>query len=301
MLGVSNYLSLIDDLFANTQCTKIDIKNDDSPIGIFDESIYYWIDGMQPKLSSNIAFYLHLKHTKEEYIERVVFTTSEKKTLGARYYDPEAANSNGFGPYIIFNRVDLRNSRRYFLIVQVKAGENITIYRYTLDSEKLVQSKLNLDKLPEEMASDFKSKHDGQSYSSYHFQVRALREQVCNEAGLAFPCFNSLFPSPQIKSISENSTFNIEVINRYPDVSSDNYMRYFFLTDPTGRLLAIHKRSFKDNKAGLIPLVKLANSFWQSRWGVKPELVPRINDCPYLLLFAENPSYGIFYSHIWLR
>ncbi|MFK7825523.1 MAG: hypothetical protein AB8G05_15340 [Oligoflexales bacterium] len=301
MLSISNYVAIIDKLFADNHCTKIDIKNDLSPIGIFDESIFYWIDGMRPGSSSNIAFYIHLKQTNEEYVERVVLTSAEKKTLGARYYDPKAANSKGFAPYMIFNQIDLKFSKKIFLVVQVKTGNSIKIYRYTLDTTKLSQSKLHMEKLPLELMSDFKDKHAGQCYSSYHFQVKAVREQICNNLGLTMPCFNSLFPTPKIKSISENSQFSLDVLNRYPDISSENYMRYFFLTDPVGRHLAIHKRNYQDNYSELIPLFTLSSDFWKSRWGVVAEMVPRINDCPYLLLFSENPKYGIFYSHIWLR
>ena len=301
MLGSSNYIAIIDRLFADNHCIKIDIKNDQSPIGIFDESIYYWIDGMRPKSNSNIAFYVHLKQTTEEYVERVVLTTGDKRTLGVRYYEVDAANSKGFAPYVIFNGLDLRFSNKLFFIVQMKAGENVKIYRYTLDSVKLLQSKLQLEKLPPEVVNDFKEIHAGQCYSSYHFQVRAVREQICNENGLPLPCFSSLFPLPQIKSISENSQFRLDVVNRYPDHSSQNYMRYFFLTDPVGRLLAIHKRNYQDSNYGLIPLFTLSSNFWKSRWGIDIETIPRINDCPYLLLFAENPKYGIFYSHLWLR
>ena len=300
-LSSASYLAFIDDVFADNHCTKIDIKNDQSPIGIFDDMIYYWIDGQQAQSNSNIAFYLHFKQNPDDYIERVVLTTAEKKTLGARYFDPDAANSKGYAPYMIFNGIDLRFSKRYFLIVQVKSGELIKIYRYTLDSSKLKQSKLSLESLPAEMMIEFKDKHAGQCYASYYFQVQTVREEICNEIGLSLPCYSSLFPFPKILSISENSQFRIEVVNNYRDVDSSNYMRYFFLTDPCTRPLAIHKRSFGDKKESNINLFTLSSSFWQSRWGIESEKIPRINDCPYLLLFAENPKYGIFYSHIWLR
>lgn len=301
ILSASGYLAIIDELFADENCTKIDIKNDQSPVGIAEDSIFYWIDGMRSQSSSNIAFYLHFQHSPQQYVERVVFTTGEKKTLGARYFGPEATNLKGYAPYIIFNRLDLRFSKRYFLIVQVKTPENIKIYRYTLDATKLTQSRFTLDKLPFEMAGEFKDKHAGQCYSSLHFQTKLIRDQICNDNGLTAPCFKSFFPIPQIKAISDNSQFNIEVLNQYPDVAPENYMRYFFLTDPVGRLLSLHKRNFGDSQISSISLATLANSFWKSRWGIDTEFVPKINDCPYILLCAENPKYGIFYSHIWLR
>ena len=86
----------------------------------------------------------------------------------------------------------------------------------------------------------------------------------------------------------------------HKDVSPDHFMRYFLVTDPVGRILAIKKRTFQD---GLEESCTLSSLTEEERnfWGVTQDYIPKINDCPFVLIFMEDVQEVLTMGLLWLR
>ena len=284
-------------------CTKDDIKEDQASIKIPDSKLFYWIDGSLNRSFANIAFYINFPQKKEHFVEKAVFVTEGRKTLGVRYFSPSQSTKSGKCPYIIFNNVNLVVTQKYFLFLQVVENNKIKIYRVTLDASKIQQSHLKGWHLPNEMNNAVNKTHRGEVFTTYKFPASITEKKTCQLfKANKVNCFSMHYPLPQIKNITSSNTFEIDVLFSHPDINPDYYMRYFVLTDPVGRLLSIKKRSYNQgNKTAKITLTAMGRSYWINQWGVNPDNVANINDCPYIMLFCENVKNGFFHSHIWLH
>ena len=225
--------------------------------------------------------------------------SEEKKVLEARFLSPEHSRLDGRVPFLVFNQVDLRSSKKFFVIININKESESHIFRFTLEQSKISQTKLNLGRLPPKIRSEFEKTHQGICFSNFQFPTAIVKEEYCSESSGELDCFNGFFPKVSHISIVKGGDFSIEITFSYPDLDPSDYMRFFLITDPVGCLLAIHQRKYSDKNKGKITLTPMAADSWKSLWGEAKFNPTSLLDCPYILVFIENPKFGLFYSHIW--
>ena len=285
-------------------CKISDIKQSQSAIGIEDSMIHIWMDGHWKGGFNQMAIFTRFPQTPESFVQKVVLTTGEKKTLGVRYFTPDHKTIHNMAPYAIFSHVDLRYSQKYFIIVQLKTGDEYKIYRYTIEKKKAEPTTLNGSRIPSKLAGEFNQTHGGQVFSSYHFPLALIKKDYCKSLAMSenlVSCYIKHFPQLKIRSINSNGNFNIDVSFQQPDVSPEHYIRYILITDPVGRLMSIFKRTFGDYNTLTVSMKNGSDNYWKANWDLEKDQIPFLPDCPYIMVFTENVKNGLFQNILWLH
>ena len=285
-------------------CKVSDIKGSQSAIGIPDGDIHIWIDGHRKKGLCQVAVLTTFAQTKESYVRKIVLTSGEKKTLGVRYITPDMKTHEGYPAYAIFSHVDLRYSKRYFIMVAYKSKNQEKIYRYTLEKGQLNPQLFQGSLVPLKLTKEFQKTHKGRIFSSYYFPLHLIKSSQCQRMARNKPrggCYGDHFPLVKIRAIGTREDFVIDISFNHPDIHALHYIRYLIITDPVGRLISIFKRTFGDYRTLTASLRPLSSEQWQKQWNLSPEKIGHIYDCPYLMVFTENVKEGLFQTIVWLH
>lgn len=273
---------------------NINIVKTETAIAVDDEKCLFWIDGLyidksQIRPRANLAFLLKFPQTPDHFIDKVVFADGDKNTLGVRYFEPQDKLSSGYPPYLIFNNVDLSKSNRFYLVFQVKHNNEIIVYRKTLSSFDLRRSRLDHQELPAKLRFDLDASHQGIISNILQFRANLTRKSVKQH-----------IIRSQILQLSNDNHFTIQIAFFHEDESPDHYNRYFIVTDPVGRILGLVKREFGDAQKEFVMVSALTENE-RTQWGLTRDKVARINDCPYIMIFADDVKESLSGSTIWLR
>lgn len=273
---------------------NVDIVGSETALTCPPKKCFFWIHGMyfpgaNLKVRANIAFLLKFPQLPESYIDKVVFADGDKKTLAVRYFDPSDKISSGYPPYIIINNINLDSHRRFFLVFQLRQGNQTFIYRKTLSGFELKRSRLTGTQLPANLRYELEQSHDGFISSPFKFKSSLDRSLIVSHSVKA-----------QILELSKDNRFKIQISFPHEDVDDSHYMRYFIVTDPVGRILGLYKRRFNDGKSKSIVVGSLTENERNS-WNLVKDHVAKINDCPYIMVFVEDVKEAIGQTIIWLR
>ena len=94
----------------------------------------------------------------------------------------------------------------------------------------------------------------------------------------------------------------MEIAILHDDIDDSHYSRYFFVTDPVGRLLGVSKRDLdvSHSSASKVVTVTSLTKKQQDSLGVNPKNIANINDCPYVMVFVDDVI-ALAMTTIWLR
>lgn len=260
-----------------------------------DNAISYWVDGLHYSTTDlpsrgYLAILLKFQQQPTAYVDKVVLTDGSDAVLEGRYFDATDKMSAGYPPYLIYNNLDLTVDK-LFLFVQIRQGNTVTKYRYVLAGDRLKRSTLNSLELPVVMRKDLVDSHAGVVSNVFQFKTILAPAKVVQHNVKA-----------RLKSISPTSDFELEVSFLHDDVAADAYNRYFFVTDPAGRLLGIHKRNLGDSDStAKVVTIKALTEAERNQWGLTTDRVAKITDCPYIMVFVDDVKDCIAKTTIWLR
>lgn len=266
-----------------------------APLAWPSDNIYYFIDGFhiaQGVTASRGTLAVLIKHKQEAaaYIDKVVLSDEQNNLMGARYFKPQdKMDAGGFVPYLIFDQLDLKNSGSLQLYIQLRRGATIERYRYVFAKNILVRSKLNQIYLPAALVYDIRQSHKGYISGFYRFASTLKPDH-----------FGYHLVKPYVYQIGADGSFSIQIPFMHKDESDTHYNRYFFATDPVGRLLGIIKRKPTDKEATSVLLNQLSEA-QRNEWGLVREDVARITDCPYIMVFVDDMKECLMQANVWLR
>lgn len=255
-----------------------------------DEKLHYWIDGFRydrTEYDNRAYLAVLLKHQqlKESYIDKIVLTTDDKTIVSAGYFTADDKISSSYLPYLTFYNLNLTSSR-YFLYIQVRESTAVKRYRYTFSFSKLNRTTLNGPQLPPQLRVDLENSFGGNVSTPYYYK-----------RGLVLARHNV---RPQLLQLEANNFFVLKIPFMHEDEGASHYMRYFIVTDPVGRIIALKKRIYGDGLSQFVLLSSLTEED-RNRWGLTRERVAKINDCPYVMVFCDDVSEALMRGTIWLR
>lgn len=253
-------------------------------------TLQYWIDGLHLgsrsniKSRANIALFMNLKQTPQGYVESVAIIDDQQKVLGARYFDATTQMSTGHVPYSIFENVALDPVKKYTAIYRYVKGTQITLYSAEIDRPEI--SRLNSVFLPNAIKQDFSSFLLGNGANptpglvTTQFQFYTLNGLSAHTA------------RGRMLSLGQDGSFTLNIDFMHDDFDVTHFMRYFMVLDPVGRILGVQKRNFGDAKSNggknLSWNVTQLTNGQISTYGLPPEQVPNILDCPYVQIYTED-------------
>ena len=278
----------------NIKKCKTDIVSSESSIACDPEKCIFWIDGIyidksRLNIRANLTFLLKFNQKEDHFIDKVVLADGDKNTLGVRYFEPEDKISSGYPPYLIFQNIDLAKSRRFFLVFRVIESGDSLIYRKTLSSHNMRRSRLDSSELPARIRLDLDKAHSGIITNLLQFRSRLGPKTVRQHQVRAM-----------LRQITSDNRFIIRVYFFHSDADATHYNRYFLVTDPVGRLLGLSRRSFGDNKRDYVEVTALTENE-RTTWGLTRDKVAKINDCPYIMVFADDVGEALCRTIIYLR
>ncbi|MBI2603037.1 MAG: hypothetical protein HYW48_08270 [Deltaproteobacteria bacterium] len=255
-----------------------------------DEKIHYWVDGFRydrSEYSTRAYLAVLIKHqqTKESYVDKIVLTTDDKTIVNASYFTEDDKISSSFLPYLTFYNLNL-TADRYFLYIQVRESSSVKRFRYTFSLSKLNRSPLSSSYLPPQLRADLEKSFEGVVSTPYYYR-----------RGMDLARHNI---QAQLMQLEANNFFVLKVYFMHEDESPDHFMRYFIVTDPVGRIIALKKRIYGDGLSHFVLLSSLTEEE-RNRWGLTRERVAKINDCPYVMVFCDDVSEALMRGTIWLR
>lgn len=292
------------ELYAAGLCDKIKIENNKVDFTQAGATLQFWIDGLHMgartdvKSRANITLFMDLYQTAVSYVESVVITDSDKRTIGARYFDSSMKMSDGHVPYVRFENIELDYTKVYKCIYSVKSGSTTKLYTATIDKPEV--SRLNTTYLPQAMRDDFKTFIVGNKTNptpgliTTQFQFYTLNGLAAHTA------------RGKMKDMaSDGSSFNINLEFMHGDGSAQHYMRYFIVMDPVGRLLGFHKRNFGDpnNNGGGANTwdVGKITPAQKTQFNIPDLQIANIADCPYIQFYTEDSYDAIARNMIRMR
>ena len=270
-----------------------DISASNAAIGWDESQISYWVDGQAFQqtdipIKGNLAILLKHRQRAEAYIDKVILTDANKKIVSARYYAANDVMKSGFLPYLIFNGINL-GSQQYFLYIRLVSSGAPAVYRYTFTQASLGKSKLGSPDLPAILRSELSQGLNSFVSNPYFYTSKVTMQDM-----------KKYVLHTQVISISPDNQFTILVNFLFNDVSPSQYMRYFIVTDPVGRILGLKKRVFGDSSKGSI-IINALTEAERNQWGLTLDKVAKINDCPYVMVFADDVQSIIARTTIWFR
>jgi len=295
VFGVSSVFVNTDALLAAGECEKIDPETIPNDPELFADStvLHYWIQGIhlndQTDLKSraDIALFFTQKQKDDRFIERVVLTDANLKTLGARFYDASSQMSTGHLPYVIFNGVQLNYNEKYYVFYQVREGSDITLHKFTLEDAR--RSLLNKSFLPSSMLANFNK------FLANHNGLMTSPLQYYTQNGVSTHSARGI-----LRHIGTDNTMEMAIelmhddpAGHGPDAAVPHYMRYFLITDPVGRLIGYYERTYQEAATAMINgnkamVVNALTDETRRSLGLDPDQVALINDCPYIQIFTED-------------
>jgi hypothetical protein len=256
-LGVASAVLSPAELFASGLCEKIGEHNDSNGAIVSGRRLQYWIDGLHlvsgesnVRSRANVALFMNLKQLSSSYVESVVLMDSQKRTIGARYFEQSQKMEGGFVPYVMFENVALDSTKDYHVLYSVREGTKSIIY--TAIISKPQQSRLNSEFLPISFQRDFNKFFVTGDNPTPGLITNPFQYYTKN--GLATHCARG-----KIVDVSSNGQFKINIEFMHGDGGADHFMRYFVVMDPVGRLLGFHKRSFGDGISGSVDVSRLTD------------------------------------------
>lgn len=262
---------------------------------VSDDRLHYWIDGLHfNELSdmpsrANLALFMNVLQSDAAFVEKVILTDANLMTMGVRHFDrsdqmesgknPSNPNS-GHIPYVMFHNIALDYDKKYYIFYQLKVGTNIILKKYVLTDAK--RSVLNANFIPTSMRDDFAV------FMGVNTGLITSPFQFYTQNGI-----NLHSARGTIVDINTDNSFRIDVQLMHGDSSLSHYMRYFIAADPVGRILGFVKKTFgqqpdtTQGSAGAMIVTELTEA-QRSLWGIHPDYVAKINDCPYIQIFTED-------------
>lgn len=270
-----------------------DLKSFESAIVWPEDKISYWVDGFrfEDGIDHRASLAILIKHqqSKTSYIDKIVFTDSEKNTVSARYFSADDKIASDYLPYLIFSKLSLR-SDRFHLYLQIREDGFAKKYRYTFSQSTLKKSKLSNMDLPADVRFDLQKSHTGIVSNSYFFRSSLLPDKGLEKHRVDI----------SLLELSSDNQFKIKINFTHADVSPTHFMRYFLVTDPVGRILGLYKRPFGEGP-GKSVLVSALTEKERESWGLTKNKIAKINDCPYVLIFTDDAQEALMKSTLWLR
>lgn len=275
----------------------IEFKN---PITAPKNAVFFWINGIffgknYLNKGGNITFFLKVPQNTNHFVEKVVFANELKKTLAVRYFDAKDKTATGYPPYIMINRIDLVRNDKFFLVYRVREGKEKKVYRKTISQTDLqrgdFRDRQNQQQLPAKMRFELQeARHQGIVTSSMNFKSNISTTDVAKHIVKA-----------NLLELRDDNNFKIKIPFLHDDIDKDHYMRYFFVTDPVGRLLGLKKRTYTPGNSEKFVIVSAMTEKEKNEWGLTSEKVAKINDCPYVMVFVDDVKEAIAQSIIWFR
>lgn len=261
----------------------------DDVIAWSSDKIAYWVDGFNyrdTELNNRAYMAILIKHVQnqEEYIDKIVCTNKDKEIILAQYFAPEDRISSGYLPYILLSNIDLSQSL-LFLYIQVRSPTQLRRYRYTFSN--LERSKLTGPQLPAELVADMRTAAHAGIVSSPFFLPD-------NDSGLSHNV------RARLLDVKPSGFFSVGVEFMHGDQDLKHYMRYFIVTDPVGRILGLSKR-LGPKGYDKVKLVLSLSEQERNTWGMTRNMVAKIGDCPYIMVFCDDIAESLSKTTIWLR
>lgn len=284
-------------------CTDaLDIKLSEDAVGLvglLETQVFFWLQGSQTTGRGSIALFIALPQKTDDFVDRVVLADEGKESLGVRYFSSKERTVQGYPPYVLFENVPLYSGKYFVLVRKVKAGQ-AKVYRHTFDPLRFDQSALDSPFFPKSLREDllpFQGKVSNffQKAKSL-FQAGSCRE----EYKTLDTCFQEHHVRASLKRPAKGKGFQVEVDFLHPDYDAKHYMRNFILTDPVGRLLAWKHRTFQAQPRGKVVLAPIQSSEI-AKLRIPNFFVAALEDCPYVMLFAEDGKHAISHQLIGLH
>lgn len=294
------------ELFATGVCDKISPGNETFNADLSGRRLQYWVDGLHLMSSesnvasrANLAVFMNLKQTPISFVESVVLMDSEKRTLGARYFDVSHKMQSGYVPYVVFDNISLDAKKTYTVIYSVKEGSKSILYTAPIVNPEL--SRLNSEFLPQSFQSDFDSFTNLGTNPTPGLITTPF--QYYTQNGLATHTARG-----HVKEISSAGDFRIDIEFMHADSDDNHYMRYFVVMDPVGRILGYTKRLSRATPAsGSIPsgakymTINRLSQQQIASLNLEPHQIADIRDCPYVQIFTEDAFDALARSALRLR
>lgn len=273
---------------ASSGCISQDIKTFDAPILWPEDQIAFYAYNRSPSSGSVLAILLKIKQTKERYLARAVLTNRQQEVIEVFYFDETNQSKEGFPPYLIVQ--GLPPDGTYDLIMQVIEKDQPVIFRFVFDPLKLKHNPLFYnDLLPEKVREDLKASHKSGITTAYELAPDYYKQAFCRD-DLYAACLLDHFPKISLSFSKETvDDFAFHIDYNHQDISQKHYARYFIVTDPVGRVLALKKRSFTDQETyKTLTLHPMTLKERKDQWGFISLEEPSLSDCPYVMIFMDD-------------
>ncbi len=295
-LGLSANLFKNNSAYAQAVCRKESASTLTSVQNAISEAstlVSVWIDGFQLGEFSNIpsrakiSLFIDSQQTAARYIERVILTDKNLKTLGSAFFESTDKMSGGQPPYIHFDELTLNPTEEYHIFYQVNEANQLRLFKITISKPSM--SRLDGSQLPQSLGADLYPGLISNLYSHYTLNRIDLH-----------------LPKARVRHIGSDNSFQIEVAEMHMDSNSAHYMRYFIVTDPVGRILGLKKRQYNGfyDKVGGVGfgsmIVEALTEAQRQSLQLQPSQVAKINDCSYVQVFTEDIFDGLFKTIIHL-
>ncbi|MCX6126535.1 MAG: hypothetical protein NTV34_17510 [Proteobacteria bacterium] len=303
--GIAAFISP-GELFAADICAKVSPSSVTVKAEESGRRLQYWVDGLHLmssesniKSRANLAVFMNLKQNAFSYVESIVLMDSEKRTMGARYFDVTHKMQGGYVPYVVFENIVLDSKQTYTVIYSVREGSKALLYTATISNPEL--SRLNSEFLPASFQSDFNN------FSSIGNNptpgLITTPFQYYTQNGLATHSARG-----HVMELGSDGTFKIDIEFMHGDAGPTHYMRYFVVMDPVGRLLGYTKRAdqtvapsgAKSDGAQFMSIQRLSDVQVKDL-GLEPHQIADIRDCPYVQIFTEDAFDALSRASLRLR
>jgi hypothetical protein len=286
-------------VFAQEDCTlSTDIKDNEEAILLSDWQLRYWMSGNFFESDFNLTLHLDFSLiANDEYIRKIVLTDSGKNTIAARYITSNTSRS-----YFFFDQISV--NERLDIMVLTQQKETTKIYRYTWTSDKLQAPKVSDLRLPTKINNEIKALKDQVISNHMHYARSQIIDLHCQQFPPAdttkkITCQRIVHISWDLLARDTNNNFTLKVFFSQTELNPTSYLRYFILTDPVGRILAVSKRNH-EGKENFILLQNISAKDRKSL-GLTSAAPAMINECPYVLLFVEYSDTMLSQTTISLR
>jgi hypothetical protein len=296
-MGIGAAFVMPHELYAAELCDKISISNGTVNAEQAGATLQFWIDGMHfpksdVKSRANITLFMDLKQSAVSHVESVVLMDSNKRTMGARFFDSSMKMSSGHVPYVRFDNLELDATKDYHVVYTVKSGSTVKLYAAVVSKPEV--SRINTTWLPQKMRNDFTNFLLGNQANPTPGLI-TNQFQFYTKNGLEAHCARG-----KMMSMSSDGSFSCNIAFMHGDAGANHYMRYFIVMDPVGRILGFKKRTFGDGLSGSVDVGKLDNAL-KTEYSIPDLQVANINDCPYVQVYTEDSYDAVARNLLRLR